>query len=225
VALENARDIRMVCFDLDGTLVDRTVFIWSTLHEHFGTDRLRRKQAACDYQAGRISYAEWFENDLRLLAERDADRESIITTFGSLSPTPGAIETLTELRRRGYRLAVISGSLDILLDHFFHDFAFDHVLINRIRFDEQGRIDGGTHTPYDLEGKADGLREIAAREGLSVEQCAFVGDNVNDLAVMRLAGLSIGINIKSPAVAEAADLAIDKPDLRSILNLLAGARG
>jgi len=225
VALSNARDIRMVCFDLDGTLVDRTVFIWSTLHEHFGTDATRRKRAADDYRAGRISYADWFANDLRLLAERGADREGIIAAFGSLSPAPGARETLIELRRRGYRLGLISGSLDLLLDHFFHDTAFDHVLINRIRFDGTGRMAGGTHTPYDLEGKADGLREIAAREGLLVKQCAFVGDNVNDLAVMRVAGLAIGINIKSPAVAEAADVVIDNPDLRSILYLLKEARG
>ncbi|HUU02271.1 MAG TPA: HAD family phosphatase [Myxococcota bacterium] len=225
MALSNARDIRAVCFDLDGTLVDHTVFIWSTLHENFGTDAAGRKQAADDYRAGKISYADWFANDLRLLAERGADRKGIIAAFGSLSPAPGARETLIELRRRGYRLGLISGSLDVLLDHFFHDILFDHVLINRIQFDGRGRIAGGVHTPYDLEGKADGLREIAAREGLSLEQCAFVGDNVNDLPVMRVAGLSIGVNIKSPAVAEAADVVIDKPDLRSILYLLKEARG
>ena len=30
---------RLVCFDLDGTLVDNTIFIWQTLHEYFQTDR------------------------------------------------------------------------------------------------------------------------------------------------------------------------------------------
>jgi phosphoserine phosphatase len=117
---------------------------------------------------------------------------------------------------------LISGSLDLVLDHFFPDHPFDHVLINRLHFDPRGKITGGVPTPYDLEAKVAGLEELARREALTVAECAFVGDNVNDLAVMRAAGFSVGVNIKSPQVVQAVDLVVTQPDLRSILPFFPG---
>ncbi len=35
---------KLVCFDLDGTIVDDTVFIWQTLHEHFKTDKKKENK-------------------------------------------------------------------------------------------------------------------------------------------------------------------------------------
>jgi phosphoserine phosphatase len=217
--------VRLIAFDLDGTLLDRTVYIWSTLHEHFGSDPARRRKAADDYHAGRISYADWFHHDLLLLSERGADRAGILRAFDALRPAPGAGEVLRELKRRGYRLAVISGSLDVVLEHFFPGAPFDHVLINRLELDAEGRIAGGTPTPFDLAGKAEGLSELARREGLTLAQCAFVGDNINDLPVMRAAGFSVGVRIKSPEVAAAASLILPGDDLRELLALFPGPDG
>jgi len=211
--------IRLIAFDLDGTLVDRTTYIWQTLHDHFGSDPTRREQAKADFFAGRIPYADWFAHDLVLLRERKATRQAMLDCFADLHPVEGAKEILDTLAQRGYRLAVISGSLDVLLDHFFPSHPFHHVFINRLHFDESGHIQGGDATPYDLEGKARGLEELARREGLDLSQCAFVGDNVNDLDVMRVAGLAIGINIKHPDVAAAADLVLEQGALSRLLEI------
>jgi phosphoserine phosphatase len=225
VALKETENIRMVCFDLDGTLIDKTVFIWSTLHEHFASDPQKRKQAADDYRSGRISYPDWFETDLELLKAGGADRNGIFKTLKSLKLTAGAKDCLSTLKDRGYKLGLISGSIDVVLEHFFPEKPFDHVLINRINFDQAGQIAGGTPTPYDLEGKADGLLELAKREGLTVEQCAFVGDNFNDLPVMKAAGFSIGVFVKDPQVIEAVDLHFQGGDLRDLLPHFPGPKG
>ena len=137
--------------------------------------------------------------------------------FSKLKLTPGAKECLNTLKDRGYKLGLISGSIDLVLEHFFPEQPFDHVLINRIRFDTQGRIAGGTPTPYDLEGKAAGLLELARRESLTMEQCAFVGDNFNDLPVMRAAGFSVGVFVKDPQVIEVVDVHLEEADLRALL--------
>jgi phosphoserine phosphatase len=222
MALNPNERVRLVAFDLDGTLVERTVYVWQTLHERFGSDPARRRQAQADFFAGRISYAAWFQHDLDMLAGRGATRESMLACFDDLRPATGAHDALRGLRQRGYRLAVISGSLDLLLERHFPGQPFDHVLINRILFHADGRIAGGQATPYDLEGKADGLRELARREGLSLEQCAFVGDHTNDLGALRAAGFAVAVNVKDEAVARAAHRVLDAHDLRALLPLFPG---
>lgn len=207
----------LVCFDLDGTLVDDTVSIWVTLHEHFNTDPLRRQQAQRAALAGAMSYADWFYHDLELFRERGADRRRILEVVHSLRPMPGAKETLEELRRRGHRLALISGSLGLVVDAFFSRSLFDYLLINEIFFEDDGRIAGGVPTDFELDRKADGLRHIAEREALSPSQCVFVGDNYNDQMAMELAGLGIAFNPQAKALAEVAKVVVWERDVRAIL--------
>ena len=52
---------KLVCFDLDGTIVDETVYIWETLHEYFQTDEAKRRTKTADFHSGKISYSEWAE--------------------------------------------------------------------------------------------------------------------------------------------------------------------
>jgi len=133
---------------------------------------------------------------------------------------PFAIETLNELRKRGHKLAIISGSLDIVVDHRLSEIEFDHVLINHIEFDSDGRISGGTPTPYDLEGKADGLVELCRREGISTSRAAFVGDNSNDVWIARKAGLAIAFNCKSEELRAVCDREATADEMRLIPDML-----
>ena len=207
----------LVCFDLDGTLVDDTIYIWKTLHEGFNTDRVERKKAYEDYFARRITYEEWFQHDLKLLRAAGATRDGIIQMCRALKPMRGAMETLAALRDAGLAVAVISGSIQTVLDVLFSDFAFDDVLINRIHFNDGGEIDGGIHTPFDVEAKADGLRHLCTKFGIATERAVFVGDNENDVWIAKAAGLSIAFNCKSDALAALCDVEIHKKDLRLIL--------
>lgn len=207
----------LVCFDLDGTLIQHTVFIWSTLHEHFATNAAERKKAREDFFARRITYADWFFNDLELLTRAGADRDGIVDVVDSLRPTPGAHETLVALKRAGCRLAVISGSIDLALTRHFDPRLFDHVLINRLRFDAEGKLAGGEPTPFDLDRKAQGLERLASLEGIPIGQTAFIGDNYNDTEVAKTAGLSIAFNCKSDELKAASHIHIEENDLRLVL--------
>lgn len=214
---QNHHPYDVVVFDLDGTLIQGTIFIWQTLHDTFGTDSTRRQQAKDDFFAGRISYQEWFDHDLVLLREAHATRDRMMVSLEAIHPTPGAAETLAALSEAGCRLAILSGSLDIVLSHFFDGVSFDEVLINRIEFDADGHIAGGVHTPYDIEHKGAGLHEIARRLGVPISRVAFVGDNFNDISAAREAGLAIAFNPRSDELAEQARVVIREPDLRAIL--------
>jgi phosphoserine phosphatase len=130
---------------------------------------------------------------------------------------PGAMETLKSLQLKGHKLAIISGSLDIVVTHLFPEDLFDYILINKIFFDEKGQILNGTHTPYDIEKKADGLKYICEKEGISTEKAVFIGDNENDLWIAKEAGLSIAFNCKSKKLSEISNIEIKQKDMTQIL--------
>jgi HAD superfamily phosphoserine phosphatase-like hydrolase len=210
----------LMCFDLDVTLVDDTVFIWKTLHDTLKSDQVLRKRARDDYFAGRITYKEWFDCDLELFDRAGADKNKILATIDALKPMPGAFEIIDELKKRGHILAIVSGSLDIVVDRLFGKDRFDHLLINRISFDVSGRIAGGEPTPYDFKGKAEGLKELARRESLPLSATAFVGDNENDLWIAKAAGLAIAFNCKSDELKNICQVEIKEKDLRLLADVI-----
>ncbi len=212
----------LVAFDVDGTLVehpqDKTV--WEVLNGSFtGSDAQNRERYAL-YRAGRLSYAEWVALDIGSWRDAGATRDRLVAAFGSLRLVTGARETLSTLRARGVHLAVISGTLDLLLDTLFPDHPFDEVYTNRIEFDEKGRIARWSATPFDMDGKAVALGAIASREGIPLERCAFVGDHSNDLSAARIAGLTVAFNPKSAELERIAGAVVRSPDLRDVLPFL-----
>ena len=68
-----------------------------------------------------------------------------------------------------------------------------------------------------MDGKATALRKIAEREGLSLKECVFVGDYLNDLKIIREAGMGIAFNCQHDELKKVADVVIDKKDLREVL--------
>lgn len=213
---------KLVCFDLDGTLIDNTVFIWQTLHDYFKTDTKKRQKYKDDFYAGKITYSEWFFSDLELLKEVGATKDKMIALFEKIKVVSGSKETLSYLKKNGYKLAVISGSIDILLKTKFPEIDFDYVLINKLFFDGKGEIIGGEPTNFDLENKAKGLIYIVEREGIDLQETVFVGDNYNDIEVAKIAGLSLSFNSKSAAFDTVCDIIIKEKDLRSILPYIEG---
>ena len=71
----------------------------------------------------------------------------------------------------------------------------------------------------DGERKAHLLRQIAERQGISLDQVIAVGDGANDLPMLSLAGLGVAFRAK-PIVARSAGQSLSNQGLDSILYLL-----
>jgi phosphoserine phosphatase len=67
--------------------------------------------------------------------------------------------------------------------------------------------------------KAALLRELAAREGIQLQQVVAVGDGANDLPMLDVAGLGIAFHAK-PKVRASADQSISSSGLDGILYLI-----
>ena len=213
---------KLICFDVDGTLIDNVKFSWQIFHDYFQTDKHRREDAKKKFFNGEITYLEWAEHDINLWKGKNAKREDFLDAIKNLKLMKGAMETLQELKKRGYKLAIISGSLNIILEKFIPNYEkfFDDVFLSRICFDEDGNIIKVQATEFDMDAKALALKKIAERENISLEECVFIGDYLNDLKIMQEAGLGIAFNCSHEELKKVADVVIDKKDLREVLKFI-----
>ena len=212
---------RLFAFDVDGTLIasrDGRV-VWQLLNQHFGSDPVHDGMMFDAYLGGHITYAEWVDHDVGRWYRARATRDQLAGVIREhLFPVDGARETLAALRASGALIAVISGTLDITLEVHFPTESFDAVYTNRLWFDHRGEIEDWKATPYDMEGKAQALRALSTRLDVPLSQTVFVGDNINDIQVMKTAGLAVAFEPKHPSVRAAAD-AVVQDDMRGLLRL------
>ena len=210
---------KLVCFDVDGTLIDNVKFSWQIFHDYFQTDEHRREDARNNFFNGKITYKQWAEHDINLWKEKNAKREDFFKAINHLKLMEGAMETLNELKKKNFKLAIISGSLNVVLERFIPNYEkyFDDVFLSRIYFDNDGGISKVDATEFDMDGKALALKRIAEREKISLKECVFVGDYLNDIKIIQESGLGIAFNCMHDELKKIADVVVEKKDLREIL--------
>jgi len=216
----NAMDrAKLIFFDLDGTLVDGFEYIYQHLWEYFGVEKEQTREVLKKYLRGEITYDAWVQNDVRLLREAGATKTTILKAIGLLKPMKGAVETLEELKKRGYKIFVVSGGIDLVIEAVFpeHRHLFDEIFINQYFFDDDGQITKAVPTKYDMEHKATCIKDTAVKYRVEPNDCVFVGDNVNDVDAALVAGTSIAFNAKSAELVDAATYHVESNDLRDIL--------
>ena len=99
---------------------------------------------------------------------------------------------LSVARRAGYVLALISGENSPLVDRYAEKMLIQHVV--------KGCRD-----------KAGALRELSSALGIRLQAFCFMGDDINDIAAMRIAGLSCAPSGASPAVLAQAQFVTTRP--------------
>jgi phosphoserine phosphatase len=220
--MHSPRRYDLVCFDVDGTLIRHPTdkVIWEILNLRFtGSDAINQERYRM-YREGEITYEDWVRLDVGGWIEVGARRDAIVEAVREFECYDGALETVRELKRRGAWLAVVSGTLDVVLDTLFPDHPFDDVFTNKLRFDGNDTLVGWEATPFDLEGKPDAIRELARRHGIGLDRVAFVGDGENDVPVIGVAGLVVAFNPRSLALERGADHVLKNENMNRLLEIL-----
>jgi phosphoserine phosphatase len=215
---------KLVCFDVDGTLVDNVAYSWQIFHNFFKTDEKKRELAKKRCFNGEITYLEWAEHDIKMWVEKGAKKQDFWCAMqdSGIRLMPGALETIKILRQKGYRLAIVSGTINIILDYVFPEYKefFEDIYLSRLYFDKDGNISKIEATEFDMAKKADALKRIAKKEKISLKECVFIGDHHNDVEISKIAGLAIAFDAKDQTLREVADIIIDKKDLRECLKYI-----
>lgn len=205
---------RLVVMDMDSTLISIEV-IDELARAHGVYDRV----AAITERAmrGELDFQQSLRERVALL--RGLDAGVLHELAGRLPLNDGAERLCATLRRLGFRLAVISGGFSDAAEALQRRLGLDHAFANRLGVAE-GRLTGEVvGTIVDAERKAALLGELAASEGISLDQVIAVGDGANDLPMLRKAGLGVAFRAK-PAVRAEADVAFSHSGLDAILYLI-----
>ncbi len=210
------RPVSAVIFDLDGTLVRyRDVDFessWGAIAHAAGVSD-RSSALLRTYFHRKDAYAEWVAQDAALLAGIEVEQ-----VLRHVLPAPyaaGVVAAMARLRGK-HRLGILSSGVDLIANWVKEDLGLEFAVANRV-LSEAGRFTGLSETRVDLWGKDRALRALAVEQGLRLRDICFVGDHINDIPAMKIAGLAVAANPKDAQVQRVADFVIsdfeELPDL------------
>lgn len=202
---------RLVCFDMDSTLIETEVI--DELAERAGVGE-KVKAITERAMRGEIDFDESFRERVALLKGLD---ESVMREIAENLPvTEGVSRMMEVLKRAGFKTAILSGGFTYFGNYLKQKFGIDYVYANELEI-----VDGkltGRYVGDIVNGrrKAELLRLLAQVENIDIAQTIAVGDGANDLPMLTTAGLGIAFHAK-PKVKATAGQSISTIGLDGVL--------
>ena len=198
------RNRRLVCFDMDSTLIQTEVIDELAMRAGVGDQVKAITESA---MRGEIDFCESFKRRVSLLKAEN------------LPITEGAERTLKILKQYGYKIAILSGGFNYFGNYLKQKFNLDFVYANELEIVD-GKLTGNyVGEIVDGKRKAELLKLIAQIENLNLQQVIAVGDGANDLPMLNCAGLGIAFHAK-PKVKENAKQSISSIGMDGVLYML-----
>ena len=210
---------RVALIDMDGTLLrDRSILALAR--------RTGRLPAVLKYLENEACTP---DERCELIAEAlsGVGRGDFVEIARTLPLSQGAVDTVVALRRRGYRVGILSDGYQIVTDIVRRRVSADFSIGTLMHF-RNGKATGQiTHSPMFRHRrgcrrhricKTNALLHMQERLAIPPVQVLAVGDGENDVCLLRDAGLGIGFEPKADSVREAAARII-YGDLRQVLHL------
>jgi dolichol kinase/phosphoserine phosphatase len=208
----------LVVLDVDG-VVFRGMLLLS-LSRRLGRNAFIRTLLNClRYDLGRISLEHLLDSVYAELSGRSIGL--VWDIYRSMKITDGTAETVAALRTAGWKVVLASAGVP--------DFVMED-LVKRLGADggagmelghRNGALTGKVHGElYRTGGKLAYAERIVRKEGFRWKDVVVVGDDRNNLALMKKAGLSIGFR-PLYQVRQVAQFIVDEDDLSSIIGIIA----
>lgn len=208
------RNRRLVCFDMDSTLIQAEVI--DELAERAGVGE-EVKAITESAMQGEIDFQESFKKRMKLL---EGLKEEVLKDIAENLPiTKGARRLIDTLHYYGYKTAILSGGFTYFGHYLQEKLDIDFVYANELEIKDGVLTGGYLGDIVDGHKKAEYLQSLADDMGIDIEQTIAIGDGANDLQMLNLAGLGIAFHAK-PKVKDNAQNSISSIGLDGVLYLL-----
>lgn len=209
------RNRRLICFDMDSTLIRTEVIDELADRAGVGAEVRAITESA---MRGEIDFEESFKRRVALLKGLDV---SVMKDIAEKLPVTDGVERLMKvLKRSGYKTAILSGGFTYFGEYLKQKFGFDYVYANELEVDADGKLTGRyVGDIVDGKRKKELLRLIAQVENINIAQTIAVGDGANDLPMLSEAGLGIAFHAK-PKVKASAGQSISTTGIDGVLYFL-----
>jgi len=159
---------------------------------------------------GEIDFAEALSQ--RVATLRGTSVKVLDDVLGAVTLTNGARQLVHAVHEAGGYIIAVSGGFYEILNPIATQLGLDAWTANGLEAID-GVFTGRTYGPLiDAAAKANFLTAYAKKKRIPLSSTIAVGDGANDLAMMNIAGLSVGFCAK-PEVRQAAQVNIDVRDL------------
>lgn len=208
-------EIRMVAMDMDSTLI--TIECIDEIADFIG-----RKQEVAAITAsamrGEIDWSTSFRARVALLA--GLPESTLAHVYDErLKLSTGAMTLINTARRHDIKMMLVSGGFTFFTERLKARLGLDFAFSNTLEI-INGKLTGHIIGQLcDAQGKAAHLANTASLLGFQPSRLLAIGDGANDLAMMKVAGMSIAYHAK-PVVREAATYALNHVGLDGVLALL-----
>lgn len=205
---------RLICFDMDSTLINTEVIDELAIRAGVGDEVKRITERA---MRGELDFCESFRQRCALLQGLDV---SVMQEIAENLPiTEGVDRLMHVLKKVGFKIAILSGGFTYFGNYLKQKYNIDYVYANELEV-ENGKLTGRyLGDIVDGKRKAELLRLIAQVENVDIRQTVAVGDGANDLPMISIAGLGIAFHAK-PKVKESAKQSISTVGIDGILYFL-----
>ena len=220
--------IKLVIFDMDNVLFDVGYFenhknvasstwgaIWRELDAEIDDERLKKKWSGGEYK----SYMDWQREAVMVFKNRGLTKERFFDVINKLPLMNGARETLRELKKKNIQTAIISGSFFELGVRAKKELGIDFIIAACSLIFEDNELKDCSNFPCDYEDKVHAFEALISSLKLKPEECALVGDGVNDIELAKRVGLPFAFNARVE-LKKHCKIIIDKKDLREILKYI-----
>ncbi|MFX4226749.1 MAG: phosphoserine phosphatase SerB [Porticoccaceae bacterium] len=208
------RNRRLIVFDMDSTLIREEVIDELAREAGVGEQVVEITEAT---MRGELDFRESLRKRVSLL---EGLPETVLEKVASqLHLNDGADRLIKQLRELGFKTAILSGGFDYFGNHLREKLGIDYVYANKLEIVD-GKLTGKVLGDIvDADRKAALLAQLAAEQGLTLQQTIAVGDGANDLKMLGIAGMGVAFHAK-PVVRESADYALTNLGLDAILYLM-----
>ena len=205
----------LIVFDLNKTLIKENS--WRDLNLAMGVTPAEDAELMDQARRGEITDAEGQAALLKIYQQRgDVSRSNVEKILWQYTYMPYARDVVDDLKNRGYNLAIVSGAMDILVQHVAAELQITWWRSsNRFIFDENDQLIQIQSPEKDTSDKLRQLQQLVGELSIALADCMVIGDGANDAVLFQATGNGVTF-IDSPIVDDAR-WAVD--DLRGVLSI------